>query len=117
MKQGETVCLLGSNAAGKSTTLRTILGMVRARSGRLPAAAFVVAAGLATGFGIYLGRFLRLNTWDVATRPLTVLEMALSPFSHPLSHPRAWVVTVTFALFFLAAYGVGRNAKRSAVEA
>jgi branched-chain amino acid transport system ATP-binding protein len=35
VKQGETVCLLGSNAAGKSTTLRTILGMVRARSGRV----------------------------------------------------------------------------------
>jgi branched-chain amino acid transport system ATP-binding protein len=31
--EGETVCLLGSNAAGKSTTLRTILGMVRTRSG------------------------------------------------------------------------------------
>ncbi|HKY47026.1 MAG TPA: ABC transporter ATP-binding protein [Acidimicrobiia bacterium] len=35
VKMGETVCLLGSNAAGKSTTLRTILGMVRARSGRV----------------------------------------------------------------------------------
>ena len=33
INQGETVCLLGSNAAGKSTTLRTILGMVRTRSG------------------------------------------------------------------------------------
>ena len=33
--EGETVCLLGSNAAGKSTTLRTILGMVRARSGNV----------------------------------------------------------------------------------
>jgi len=35
VKEGETVCLLGSNAAGKSTTLRTILGMVRTRSGRV----------------------------------------------------------------------------------
>jgi branched-chain amino acid transport system ATP-binding protein len=33
VNRGETVCLLGSNAAGKSTTLRTILGMVRTRSG------------------------------------------------------------------------------------
>jgi branched-chain amino acid transport system ATP-binding protein len=31
--EGETVCLLGSNAAGKSTTLRTILGMVPTRTG------------------------------------------------------------------------------------
>ena len=33
VNEGEIACLLGSNAAGKSTTLRTILGMVRARSG------------------------------------------------------------------------------------
>ena len=33
--EGETVCLLGSNAAGKSTTLRTILGMVAPRQGTI----------------------------------------------------------------------------------
>ncbi len=32
---GELVCLLGGNASGKSTTLKTILGLVRSRSGRI----------------------------------------------------------------------------------
>jgi branched-chain amino acid transport system ATP-binding protein len=32
---GELVCLLGGNASGKSTTLKTILGVVRPRSGRV----------------------------------------------------------------------------------
>jgi branched-chain amino acid transport system ATP-binding protein len=31
--KGELVCLLGGNASGKSTTLKTILGIVRPRSG------------------------------------------------------------------------------------
>jgi branched-chain amino acid transport system ATP-binding protein len=31
--QGELVCLLGGNASGKSTTLKTILGLVRPRAG------------------------------------------------------------------------------------
>jgi branched-chain amino acid transport system ATP-binding protein len=35
VEEGETVCLLGSNAAGKSTTLRTILGMVKPRAGEI----------------------------------------------------------------------------------
>jgi len=33
--QGELVCLLGGNASGKSTTLKTILGIVRPRTGRV----------------------------------------------------------------------------------
>ncbi len=33
MRPGELVCLLGGNASGKSTTLKTILGIVRPRRG------------------------------------------------------------------------------------
>ena len=33
VRQGELVCLLGGNASGKSTTLKTILGVVRPRNG------------------------------------------------------------------------------------
>ena len=33
--RGELVCLLGGNASGKSTTLKTILGLVRPRAGRV----------------------------------------------------------------------------------
>ncbi len=35
IREGELVCLLGGNASGKSTTLKTILGLVRPRSGRV----------------------------------------------------------------------------------
>ena len=35
MNEGELVCLLGGNASGKSTTLKTILGIVRSRSGTI----------------------------------------------------------------------------------
>jgi branched-chain amino acid transport system ATP-binding protein len=35
VRSGELVCLLGGNASGKSTTLKTILGIVRPRAGRV----------------------------------------------------------------------------------
>lgn len=35
IQPGELVCLLGGNASGKSTTLKTILGIVEPRSGRV----------------------------------------------------------------------------------
>ena len=35
VREGELVCLLGGNASGKSTTLKTILGLVRPRTGKV----------------------------------------------------------------------------------
>jgi branched-chain amino acid transport system ATP-binding protein len=35
VKKGEIVCLLGANAAGKTTTMKTIFGWVRPRSGSI----------------------------------------------------------------------------------
>jgi branched-chain amino acid transport system ATP-binding protein len=35
VNEGELVCLLGGNASGKSTTLKTILGLVRSRTGTI----------------------------------------------------------------------------------
>jgi len=35
INRGELVCLLGGNASGKSTTLKTILGIVRPKSGQV----------------------------------------------------------------------------------
>src|SRR6202035_752842 len=35
VNKGEIVCLLGANAAGKTTTMKTIFGLVRPRSGSI----------------------------------------------------------------------------------
>jgi branched-chain amino acid transport system ATP-binding protein len=35
VEKGETVCLLGRNGAGKSTTLKSIMGLVKTRSGNV----------------------------------------------------------------------------------
>ena len=90
-------------------SLRICSRVVRVRGGANIGAGFVAIAALLSGFGIYLGRFLRLNTWDVATHPITVLHHVLSPLAHPLLHPQAWLVTLTFALFFLVVYATSRR--------
>jgi uncharacterized membrane protein len=99
-----------------AASLRGGSRIVRARGGAWAAMAFVPLVALATGFGIYLGRFVRLNTWDVATRPGTVLVQVLSPLVHPFAHPRAWTASLTFALFFAVAYLASGRARIVARE-
>ncbi len=63
------------------------------------------AAGmLALGsFGIYLGRFLRLNSWDVVTRPFKLLAN-ISPLLEPKSLTEVAAFSATFFFFSLAVY-------------
>ena len=99
-----------------TASLRVCAHVVRVRAGSVAVLAFTPLVALATGFGIYLGRFLRLNTWDVATRPGTVLVQTLSPLVDPLGHVHAWTVTLTFALFFAVATVVSGRARSPALE-
>ncbi len=95
-----------------TASLRICTHVVRVRAGSLAVLVFTPLVALATGFGIYLGRFLRLNTWDVATKPGTVLVQTLSPLVDPFGHVHAWTVTLTFALFFAVA-ALASNRTRS----
>ncbi len=85
--------------------LRRVSCLVRARWGKLRSATFVICAALASGYGIYLGRFSRLNSWDLATHPGWALREVASPLVHPIATIRAWNVTITQAVFFLVVYG------------
>ncbi|HLP03204.1 MAG TPA: DUF1361 domain-containing protein [Opitutaceae bacterium] len=66
-----------------STSLNLLHIMVRQRRG--PAAGWLFAlAMLALGsFGVYLGRFLRLNSWHVLTEPAAVAHAIVATLSPP----------------------------------
>ncbi len=55
-------------------------------------------------FGIYLGRFLRWNSWDVIQRPGSIASDVIDRILHPFSHPRTLVFTVLFSTFFMFLY-------------
>ena len=56
------------------------------------------------GFGIYLGRFLRWNSWDALTRPLQLARVVVQQCIDPGSHPHPFSVTVIFGGGLLLGY-------------
>jgi uncharacterized membrane protein len=76
----------------------------RAALGTAKAWATVAAAVILGGFGIYLGRFQRWNSWDILSEPGAVLADVVAPLMNPLSNPKPLAVTVGFACFLTVAY-------------
>lgn len=51
---------------------------------------------LACGFAIYLGRYMRWNSWDVLVNPFGLLFDVSDNLINPLAHPQVIVTTLTF---------------------
>ena len=56
------------------------------------------------GYGIYLGRYLRYNSWDLLTEPASIIETSGSHVYHPLRNMNVWLFTLAFAVFLSIIY-------------
>jgi uncharacterized membrane protein len=87
-------------------SLSRMHALVRSLRGAVAGWAFALFACLSSGFGIWLGRVQRWNSWDAALHPFLVADDALRAFAHPLRSPTAWGVTLAFggllAVLYLA---------------
>lgn len=61
---------------------------------------------LATGYGIYLGRYLRFNSWDIVSDPLTLVQGIYTSLSDPLHFKETFAVTITFTVFLYLVYEI-----------
>lgn len=55
-----------------------------------------------TAFGIYLGRFLRHNSWEIIINPLNILTDIFEIIFQP--NIEAWLFTLTFGSFLAISY-------------
>lgn len=66
----------------------------------------VVGAFLLASFGVYLGRFVRFNSWDALVRPGRVLHVVQRQLQNPLHHPRLVGILIVLTAGLLVSYGV-----------
>lgn len=63
----------------------------------------LVVIGL-SGYGVYLGRFLRWNSWDVLSDPLGIAYDSLSPLINPVTNADKIGFMVMYTSLFLVTY-------------
>lgn len=56
------------------------------------------------GFGIYLGRYLRWNSWDVLREPYLLFYDISERITDPFSHPATWGMTVLMGILLNMMY-------------
>ena len=57
-----------------------------------------------SGFGVYLGRFLRYNSWEVLSDPKYLISDIINITIQPYANKQAWLFTLLFGSFLTAGF-------------
>ena len=95
--------------------LRLMQEIVREWIGTLLSWGFVLVVLGMSGMGVYLGRFLRWNSWDLITQPGEILYDVAVRLRYPFGHLSTYGVTLMYAALMFVCYlalTAGPRAKR-----
>jgi uncharacterized membrane protein len=85
-------------------SLYLMQSVVERMLGRAASWLFVAAVAGLTGFGIYLGRFLRFNSWDVVFKPWQVYQGIGSWVADPWANSTSLAFPLLFGTFVFITY-------------
>jgi len=86
------------------TSLRNIQTIWNKSFGKWWSRGLVAGSIILSGFGIYIGRFLRWNSWDILMNPFRLFYDISDRILHPHNHPRTVLVTMGFGAIYLLSY-------------
>jgi len=55
-------------------------------------------------FGVYIGRYLRYNSWDIFRQPETIISDIGKRVIYPMDHLHTWGMTIVLGLFICLVY-------------
>ena len=85
-------------------SLYLMQSVVERMLGRPASWAFIAAVAALSGFGIYLGRFMRFNSWDVLFRPVELYRGIGNWVTGPLADLHSLAFPLLFATFLFITY-------------
>jgi len=78
--------------------------MLLASKGKFISAVVICAVMWLNAFGIYIGRFLRFNSWDVIANPFTLFGEISEIIFNPYDYRYVWGMSFCFAVFMIILY-------------
>jgi uncharacterized membrane protein len=85
-------------------SLRDVQASLMARINRRWVLIITSALIFIGSFGIYLGRYLRWNSWDILNEPFSIIYQIGDRLVNPIAHSRTWGMTIFFGLFLNVVY-------------
>ncbi len=85
-------------------SLMEVQNLVRKKMGRIAGWTFAVITLLTGSLGIYIGRYVRLNSWDVVSNPVRVYVDIFQHFSDRMLRIEMMVMTFQYGIFLLLGY-------------
>ena len=67
---------------------------------------FIYAVMFLNALGVYIGRYLRFNSWDVITDPFQLVEEIFNLVMHPIEYKYVWSMVICFSVFMTLLYFV-----------
>ena len=62
--------------------------------------AVIYGSIILSSFGIYLGRYLRWNSWEIIKQPSQIFSDITNRIINPLNHPKTWGITIGYSVLF-----------------
>lgn len=86
------------------SSLYSMQKIVHSYAGKNASWVFALLIIGSSGYGVYLGRFLRWNSWDLLSEPLEIISDSLSPITSPLEYKDKIVFIVMYTALYLITY-------------
>jgi uncharacterized membrane protein len=65
---------------------------------------FLLPVMILNGFGVYIGRYLRFNSWDVVTNPFQLINDIVFLFVHPIRNRFDWSMIICYTVLLTLIY-------------
>ena len=85
-------------------SLRQMETMLQKASGKSISLAIIFTVMWLNAYGIYIGRFLRYNSWDIVTQPFSLIGELMHMMIHPFQNKTEWGMIFCYAVFMTLLY-------------